>query len=73
MNLNELLDQQRELNKIYTSYKVVQFRTIDYIQNVSFSNEKIRYLYARRFKKIEKHLIKYEHNISMFKKYNNRY
>jgi len=73
MNLEKLLDQQRELNKIYTSYKVVQFRTIDYIQNVSFSNEKMRDYHRQKFKKIEKHLLKYENNIKMFKKYNNRY
>jgi len=73
MNLNELQDQQRELNRIYTSYKVVQFRTIDYIQNVSFSNEKIRYLYTRRFNKIKKHLLAYEKKITIFKKSNNIY
>ena len=73
MNLNELQDQQRELNRIYTSYKVVQFRTIDYIQNVSFSNEKIRYLHTKRFDKIKKHLLAYEKKITIFKKSNNIY
>lgn len=73
MSLEELLNEQRTLNKIYTSYKVVQFRTMDYIQNVSFSNEKMRDYHIKKFKKIQKHLIKYENNITIFKKYNNRY
>ena len=73
MSMQEFLDQQRNLNKIYTCYRVVQFRTMDYIQNISFSNEKMRDYHIKKFKRIQKHLIKYEHNISMFKKYNNRY
>ena len=38
-NYEKELNRQRQLNFIYTKYAVVQFKTIDLIQNISFSNE----------------------------------
>jgi len=72
-NYEKELNRQRELNYIYTKYAIVQFKTIDLIQNISFSNENKKNKDIKNFNRIKKHIIKYDNDMIIFKKRNNRY
>lgn len=72
-NYEKELNRQRELNFIYTKYAVVKFKTIDLIQNISFSNENKKNKDIKNFNRIKKYIIKYDNDMIIFKKRNNRY
>jgi hypothetical protein len=65
------LDRQRSKNKIFTKEKIVLFKLIDLKQNLYFSGG-LTY-HDHMLNKIKNNLIKYEKDLTKYKKYNTRY
>ena len=65
------LDRQRSKNKIFTKEKIVLFKLIDLKQNLFFSRGKG--YHDHMLNKIKNNLIKYERDLTKYKKYNSRY
>tara|TARA_R100000742_G_C4263830_1_gene81701 strand:- start:904 stop:1134 length:231 start_codon:yes stop_codon:yes gene_type:complete len=65
------LNHQRNKNKIFTKEKIVLFKLIDLKQNLYFSGGLIYHDYM--LNKIKFNLIKYEKDLTKYKKYNSRY
>ena len=65
------LNHQRNKNKIFTKEKIVLFKLIDLKQNLYFSGG-LTY-HDHMLNKIKKNLIKYERDLTKYKKYNTRY
>ena len=65
------IDRQREKNKIFTKEKIVLFKLIDLKQNLFFSRGKG--YHDHMLNKIKNNLIKYERDLTKYKKYNSRY
>ena len=70
MDINERL-RQNKLNEIYTKYKIVQFKTNDLIENILFGNNSKQKL--KEFNRIKHKILKYDNDMRIFKKINNRY
>ena len=70
MDINVRL-RQNKLNEIYTKYKIVQFKTNDLIENILFGNNIKRKL--KEFNRIKHKILKYDNDMRIFKKINNRY
>jgi len=65
------LNHQRNKNFIFTKEKIVLFKLIDLKQNLYFSCG-LTY-HDHMLNKIKKNLIKYERDLTKYKKYNSRY
>lgn len=65
------IDHQRNKNKIFTKEKIVLFKLIDLKQNLYFSGG-LTY-HDNMLNKIKKNLIKYERDLTKYKKNNSRY
>ena len=65
------LDHQRNKNKIFTKEKIVLFKLIDLKQNLFFSRG-LKY-HDHMLNKIKFNLIKFEKDLTEYKKYNSRY
>ena len=65
------LDRQRSKNKIFTKEKIVLFKLIDLKQNLFFSRGKG--YHDHMLNKIKFNLIKYEKDLTKYKKNNSRY
>jgi hypothetical protein len=65
------LNHQRNKNKIFTKEKIVLFKLIDLKQNLYFSGG-LTY-HDNMLNKIKKNLIKYERDLTKYKKNNSRY
>lgn len=65
------LNHQRNKNFIFTKEKIVLFKLIDLKQNLYFSGG-LTY-HDHMLNKIKKNLIKYERDLTKYKKYNTRY
>ena len=65
------IDRQRNKNKIFTKEKIVLFKLIDLKQNLFFSRGKG--YHDHMLNKIKNNLIKYERDLTKYKKYNSRY
>lgn len=65
------LDHQRSKNRIFTKEKIVLFKLIDLKQNLYFSGG-LTY-HDHMLNKIKKNLIKYERDLTKYKKNNSRY
>ena len=65
------IDRQRSKNRIFTKEKIVLFKLIDLKQNLFFSRGKG--YHDHMLNKIKFNLIKYERDLTKYKKYNTRY
>ena len=65
------VNHQRNKNKIFTKEKIVLFKLIDLKQNLYFSGG-LTY-HDNMLNKIKKNLIKYERDLTKYKKNNSRY
>jgi hypothetical protein len=65
------IDRQRSKNKIFTKEKIVLFKLIDLKQNLFFSRGKG--YHDHMLNKIKFNLIKYEKDLTKYKKNNSRY
>ena len=68
---DDQLNHQRDKNKIFTKEKIVLFKLIDLKQNLYFSGG-LTY-HDHMLNKIKNNLIKYEKDLTKYKKYNTRY
>jgi hypothetical protein len=65
------LNHQRSKNRIFTKEKIVLFKLVDLKQNLYFSGG-LTY-HDHMLNKIKKKLIKYERDLTKYKKNNSRY
>ena len=69
--MEQELDHQRIKNRIFTKEKIILFKLIDLKQNLYFSGG-LTY-HDHMLNKIKKNLIKYERDLTKYKKKNSRY
>ena len=67
------IDRQRNKNKIFTKEKIVLFKLIDLKQNLFFSRGRGKGYHDHMLNKIKFNLIKYEKDLTKYKKNNSRY
>ena len=72
MDTNERL-RQNKLNDIYIKYKSIQFKTNDLLENIMFGDKQKSKQKLKEFNRIKHKILKYDNDMRIFKKMNNRY